>query len=205
MTVQGLEQGWRGGYGGSRRGVNTIDTGIIRFASLLHSGAVSCGVWCLSRWRLVPVSFFDVLHVFPKEIRLSSRAHAVHQSLDQRLQQEVPELLGLVLHLLPHVHSATRPYNTAGASGMWTPEASSCALQCPPEPFRPTWSTQQPAHAQVLSHAGHYLPPPLAQARPRSQQSGQNGGPTPTPCLDKAMHARDTCDSQTGNNIVCHG
>ena len=48
-------------------------------------------------------------------------------------------------------------------------------------------------------------PPPLAQARPRSQQSGQNGGSTPTPCLDKAVHARDTCDSQTGNNIVSHG
>ena len=48
-------------------------------------------------------------------------------------------------------------------------------------------------------------PPPLAQARPRSQKSGQNGGSTPTPCLDKAVHARDTCDSQTGNNIVSHG
>ena len=47
-------------------------------------------------------------------------------------------------------------------------------------------------------------PPPLAQARPRSQKSGQNGGSTPTPCLDKAVHARDTCDSQTGNNIVSH-
>ena len=49
------------------------------------------------------------------------------------------------------------------------------------------------------------VPPPLAQARPRSQKSGQNGGSTPTPCLDKAVHARDTCDSQTGNNIVSHG
>ena len=48
-------------------------------------------------------------------------------------------------------------------------------------------------------------PPPLAQARPRSQKSGQNGGSTPTPCLDKAVHARETCDSQTGNNIVSHG
>ena len=47
-------------------------------------------------------------------------------------------------------------------------------------------------------------PPPLAQARPRSQKSGQNGGSTPTPCLDKAVHAHDTCDSQTGNNIVSH-
>ena len=50
-----------------------------------------------------------------------------------------------------------------------------------------------------------FNPPPLAQARPRSQKSGQNGGSTPTPCLDKAVHARDTCDSQTGNNIVSHG
>ena len=48
---------------------------------------------------------------------------------------------------------------------------------------------------------GKMYPPPLAQARPRSQKSGQNGGSTPTPCLDKAVHARDTCDSQTGNNI----
>ena len=42
----------------------------------------------------------------------------------------------------------------------------------------------------------HTYPPPLAQARPRSQKSGQNGGSTPTPCLDKAVHARDTCDSK---------
>ena len=48
-------------------------------------------------------------------------------------------------------------------------------------------------------------PPPLAQARPRSQKSGQNGGSTPTPCLDKAVHARDTCDSHARNNIVSHG
>ena len=39
-------------------------------------------------------------------------------------------------------------------------------------------------------------PPPLAQARPQSQKSGQNGGSTPTPCLDKAVHARDTRDSK---------
>ena len=41
-----------------------------------------------------------------------------------------------------------------------------------------------------------YPPPPLAQARPRSQKSGQNGGSTPTPCLDKVVHARDTRDSK---------
>ena len=34
------------------------------------------------------------------------------------------------------------------------------------------------------------LPPPLAHARPRSQKSGQNGGSTPTPCLDKVVHAQ---------------
>ena len=51
---------------------------------------------------------------------------------------------------------------------------------------------------------GVHTPPPLAQAWPRSQKSGQNGGSTPTPRLDKAVHARDTCDSQTGNNIVSH-
>ena len=39
-------------------------------------------------------------------------------------------------------------------------------------------------------------PLPLAQARSRSQKSGQNGGSTPTPCLDKAVHARDTRDSK---------
>ena len=48
-------------------------------------------------------------------------------------------------------------------------------------------------------------PPPLAQARPRSQKSGQNGGSTPAQCLDKAVHAHDTGDSQTGNNIVSRG
>ena len=37
---------------------------------------------------------------------------------------------------------------------------------------------------------------PLAQARPRSQKSGQNGESTPTPCLDKAVHARDTRDNK---------
>ena len=51
----------------------------------------------------------------------------------------------------------------------------------------------------------HFVALPLAQARPRSQKSGQNGGSTPTPCLDKAVHARDICDSQSGNNIVSHG
>ena len=59
--------------------------------------------------------------------------------------------------------------------------------------------------AKVWKKPQFSTPPPLAQARPRSQQSGQNGGSTPTPCLDKAVHARDTCDSQTGNNIVSHG
>ena len=39
-------------------------------------------------------------------------------------------------------------------------------------------------------------PPPLAQARPRSKKSGQNGGSTPTLCLDKAVHACDTRDSK---------
>ena len=41
-----------------------------------------------------------------------------------------------------------------------------------------------------------FTPPPLAQARPQSQKSGQNAGSTPTLCLDKAMHARDTRDSK---------
>ena len=65
---------------------------------------------------------------------------------------------------------------------------------------RPSMSKKQAG--QVFSTR---TPPPLAQARPRSQQSGQNGSSTPTPCLDKAVHARDTCDSQIGNNIVSHG
>ena len=58
---------------------------------------------------------------------------------------------------------------------------------------------------QSIATPQRMVPPPLAQARPRSQKSGENGGSTPTPCLDKAVHARDTCDSQTGNNIVSHG
>ena len=41
-----------------------------------------------------------------------------------------------------------------------------------------------------------YPPPPLAQARPRSQKSGQNGGSTPTRRLDKAVHAHDTRDTK---------
>ena len=60
------------------------------------------------------------------------------------------------------------------------------------------------AHGVSRSPCVWEVPPPLAQARPRSQKSGQNGGSTPTPCLDKAVHAHDTCDSQTGNNIVSH-
>ena len=57
----------------------------------------------------------------------------------------------------------------------------------------------------LLFNFSFCTPPPLAQARPRSQKSGQNGGSTPTPCLDKAVHAHDTCDIQTGNNIVSQG
>ena len=59
-------------------------------------------------------------------------------------------------------------------------------------------------HRPILPVPTSLPPPPLAQARPRSQKSGQNGGSTPTLCLDKAVHARDTCDSQTGINIVSH-
>ena len=40
-----------------------------------------------------------------------------------------------------------------------------------------------------------YTPPP-SQARQPSQKSGQNGGSTPTLCLDKAAHARDMRDSK---------
>ena len=39
-------------------------------------------------------------------------------------------------------------------------------------------------------------PPPLEQARPRSQKSGQTSGSTPTPCLDKPVLTRDTHDSK---------
>ena len=39
------------------------------------------------------------------------------------------------------------------------------------------------------------VPPPPAQARPRSQKSSQNGGSMPILCLDKAVHARDTRES----------
>ena len=40
-------------------------------------------------------------------------------------------------------------------------------------------------------HRTTEVPPPLAQAQPRSQKSRQNNGSTPTPCLDRAMHARN--------------
>ena len=62
------------------------------------------------------------------------------------------------------------------------------------------------SHIGTFNNRANMIPPPpLAQARPRSQKSGENGGSTPTPCLDKAVHVRDTCDSQTGNNIASHG
>ena len=63
----------------------------------------------------------------------------------------------------------------------------------------------KPTTVRLGNPSCDHTPPPLAQARPRSQKSDQNGGSTPTPCLEKAVHARDTCDSQTGNNIVSHG
>ena len=47
--------------------------------------------------------------------------------------------------------------------------------------------------------------PPFWTTKTAVPKFTQNGGSTPTPCLDKAVHARDTCDSQTGNNIVSHG
>ena len=86
----------------------------------------------------------------------------------------------------------------------------------PPQPFPYFLGSQggvlqgaaRASESESLSQNGMNLQtgtPPLAQARPRSQKSGQNGGSTPTPCLDKAVHARDTCDSQTGNNIVSRG
>jgi hypothetical protein len=50
-------------------------------------------------------------------------------------------------------------------------------------------------HATHMKYCAAY-PPPLAQARPRSPKSGQNGGSTPNPCLDKAVHARNMHDSK---------
>ena len=44
--------------------------------------------------------------------------------------------------------------------------------------------------------------PPFWTTKTAVPKFPQNGGSTPTPCLDKAVHARD---SQTGNNIVSHG
>ena len=60
---------------------------------------------------------------------------------------------------------------------------------------QPMWSI----HGQIP-----VTTPPLAQARPRSQKSGQNGSSTPTPCLDKAVHARDTCDSKARAGLEPH-
>ena len=38
------------------------------------------------------------------------------------------------------------------------------------------------AYTEVVKVKVTRTPPPLAQARPRSHKSGQNGGSTPTPC-----------------------
>ena len=48
----------------------------------------------------------------------------------------------------------------------------------------------------VMQKRRMHAPLPLAQPRPQSQKSGQNGGSTPTACLDKAVPAHDTCDSK---------
>ena len=48
------------------------------------------------------------------------------------------------------------------------------------------------------------VPPPLAQGRPRSQKSGQNGGSTSTPSLDKAVHARNTRESKARTGLTKH-
>ena len=88
-------------------------------------------------------------------------------------------------HLAPEIFFGTSWEGGGGSISLSPPV---CVLKM----HRILWRVQSP-------------PPPLAQARPRSQKAGQNGGSTPTPCLNKAVHARDTCDSQTGNNIVSHG
>jgi hypothetical protein len=52
------------------------------------------------------------------------------------------------------------------------------------------------ANPNLSPKPANNVPPPLAQARPRSQKSGQNGGSTPTLCLDKTVHAHNTRDSK---------
>ena len=66
-------------------------------------------------------------------------------------------------------------------------------------------STHTPYDSGYGYHA-HNAPPPLGQARPRSEKSRQNNGSTPTLCLDKAMHARDTTTKHTqASNLTQHG
>ena len=48
-------------------------------------------------------------------------------------------------------------------------------------------------------------PPPLRKHGRGPSSQAKTAVQRPPPCLDKAVHARDTCDSQTGNNIVSHG
>ena len=46
-----------------------------------------------------------------------------------------------------------------------------------------------------------YIPPPVAQAWPRSQKSRQNNDSTPTTCVDKAVHVRDTHDRKAHTRL----
>ena len=54
----------------------------------------------------------------------------------------------------------------------------------------PTAQSRTPAYRR--DEGVQLTPIPPGQARPRSQKSRQENGSTPTPCLDKAVHARDT-------------
>ena len=63
-----------------------------------------------------------------------------------------------------------------------------CKLQTNSSPPPPPKFPCPPTHFACAT----CLPPPRAQARPQSQQSRQNSGPTPTPCRYKAVRARNT-------------
>ena len=93
---------------------------------------------------------------------------------------------------IAHLHGITSP------SHMPHPATSASHIQCPRTPVALCKDTSEkqkktmpPWHLNVCLY-----PPPLAQARPRSQKSRQNDGSRPTPCLDKAVHAGDTCASK---------
>ena len=106
---------------------------------------------------------------------------------------------------------------TEGRNVQWREANRRCQRQAnqhhglvptPPPPYGPPlYATPSPITNPSLAHLGNGCPhcpvdsdlprpPPLAQARPRSQKTRQNSGSTPTPCLNKAVLACGTYDGK---------